>query len=51
MGVIGYWPLFLAAVLVVAGVCLLSVPVGLIVAGAAVVSLWFVLREVPDAAD
>lgn len=46
-----YWPLFLAAALVVAGVSLISVPAGLITAGFVVVLLWFVLREVPDASD
>lgn len=46
-----HWPLFLAALLVVAGVSLWSVPAGLIVAGAAVVVLWWLLAEVPDAQD
>ena len=48
---IRYWPLFLAAALVIAGVSLIATPAGLIVAGLIVVLLWFALREVPDASD
>ena len=48
---IRFVPLFLAAALIVGGVALLSIPAGLMVAGVAVLLLWFVLREVPDASD
>lgn len=48
---IRYLPLFVAAALIVAGVALVSVPLGLIVAGAEMVVLWLALSEVPDAED
>ena len=48
---IRFWPLFVAAALVVAGVAMVAVPAALIVAGVAVLLLWFALREVPDASD
>lgn len=43
-----YVPLYLAAALIVAGLALLSIPVGLMGAGAAIAGGWYLAQEVDE---